>query len=106
MEFACLKKKRKKKPVRKDRKEHLTTMFTRSQEVDDVRVVSQFTKDLQFSREVPVVIFGGIFWEEGQELGSLSVIPLQTQLAPPPPWGPQVHSATNRSRKLEKSEMV
>lgn len=43
-------------------------MFTRSQEIDDVRVVSKFTKNLQFSREVPVVVFGGIFWEEGREL--------------------------------------
>lgn len=65
-------------------------MFTGSQEVDDVGVVSKFAEDLQFPREVPVVIFGGIFWEEGQELRPLSVIPLQKQPAPPPPRGPQV----------------
>lgn len=49
-------------------KEHLTTMFTCSQEIDDVWVVSKFTKNLQFPSEVPVVIFGSVFWEESQEL--------------------------------------
>lgn len=67
MECACFKQQQQ-KSVRKDRKGHLTTMFTSSQEIDDVWVVTKFTKNLQFPREVPVVIFGGIFWEESQEL--------------------------------------
>lgn len=65
MECACFKKKN---LARKIGKEHLTTMFTRSQEIDDVWVVAKFTENLQFPSEVPVVIFGGIFWEESQEL--------------------------------------
>ena len=58
----------KKKLSGKTGKEHLTTMFTCSQEIDDVWVVSKFAENLQFSRKVPVVIFGGIFWEGSQEL--------------------------------------
>lgn len=49
-------------------KAHLTTMLTRSQEIDDVWVVAKFTENLQFPSKVPVVIFGGIFWEKSQEL--------------------------------------
>ena len=66
-ECACLKKKKKRNLAGKPGKEHLTTMFTRSQEIDDVWVVSKFTKHLQFPSEVPVVIFGSIFWEESKE---------------------------------------
>ena len=57
-------------------------MFTCSQEIDDVWVVSKFTKNLQFPSEVPVVIFGSVFWEESQELWPLSVMPPQKQLYP------------------------
>lgn len=60
MECVCFKKKIWQK---RQEKEHLTTMFTRSQEIDDVWVVAKFTENLQFPSEVPVVIFGGIFWE-------------------------------------------
>lgn len=48
--------------------EHLTSVFTCSQEINDVWMVSKFAKNLQFSCEVPVIIFGGILWKKGQEL--------------------------------------
>lgn len=57
-------------------------MFTCSQEIDDVWVVSKFTKNLQFPSKVPVVIFGSVFWEESQESWPLSVMPHQKQLYP------------------------
>lgn len=85
-------------------REHLTAVLTRSQEIDDVWVVTELTEDLQFPREVPVVVFGGIFWEESQELGSRPVIPLHKQLSPSAARDLRVHSATIRPGNIPRNQ--
>lgn len=46
--------------------ESLTPMFTCSQKIYDVGMMTKFTKDFEFSSKVSVVIFWSILWKSNQ----------------------------------------